>query len=354
MKDIILPVLPFQKDLETKDILKKSISANRALAELKAMAYTIPNKDILLKILTIQEAKDSNEIENIITTHDDIYKEELNLTNTTPESKEISKYKKALLAGIKLIDNNVLSINNIITIQNIVKNNDAGIRKQPGTKIKEENTNKIIYEPPQEHSYIRKLLFNLESYINKPNTIDPLINMAIIHYQFEVIHPFYDGNGRTGRIINILYLILKGILDSPVLYLSNYIIKNKKQYYRLLQTTRTKDNFEEWILYMLDGLEQTAKQTTKLIKAINSMMEQQKNEIKTQLPSIYSKDLLEVMFSYPYMKISFLIKELDVTRQTASHYLHQLEHINLIKSKKSGREKYFVNTQFFELLKKGM
>ncbi len=215
-------------------------------------------------------------------------------------------------------------------------------------------TGKVVFEPPQEYEVIQELLTNLEQYINEPNDIDPLVNMAIIHYQFESIHPFYDGNGRTGRIVNILYLILKELLDIPILYLSSYVIRHKADYYRLLQEVRTKDNWEEWILYMLDGVEQTSLATIELVNGIHSLMGETKDKIKSELPKIYSKDLVEILFMHPYTKIEFLMNSMDLYRDTASKYLRELEDVGILESIKIGRSKFFVNIELFNILKKGI
>ena len=220
--------------------------------------------------------------------------------------------------------------------------------------LKNSATLEVVFEPPQDNDTIQRLLTNLEAYINEPNELDPLVNMAIIHYQFETIHPFYDANGRTGRIINILYLILKELLDIPILYLSSYIIQNKADYYRLLQEVRTKENWEEWILYMLDGVEQTALETVELINGIHRLMGEIKEVIKEKLPKIYSKDLVEILFMHPYTKIEFLMSGMDIHRDTASKYLRELESIDILESIKIGRSKFFVNKQLFNILKKGI
>ena len=212
----------------------------------------------------------------------------------------------------------------------------------------------MIFTPPQEYETLQNLLSNLEKFINEPNDVDPLINMAIIHYQFETIHPFYDGNGRTGRIINILYLILQGLLDIPILYLSRYIIQNKSDYYRLLQEVRTEGKLEEWILYMLDGVEQTALETIELVESIYGLMQETASILKEKLPKIYSKDLIEILFMHPYTKIDFLVTRLSITRKTASSYLKQIEDLELLGSIKIGRSKYFINKELFKLLHKGI
>ena len=355
MKEFIPNRLPIVKDIETKAILKKSILANSALAKLNGVSKIIPNSNILINSLALQEAKDSSEIENIITTHDELYKADLDIKNITNATKEVQNYKNALLKGYGLVKENKLLLKRyIVEIQKELEQNDAGVRKQSGTNLANAKTGEVIFTPPQKFEDIEKLLANLEQYINEPNDIDSLINMAIIHYQFETIHPFYDGNGRTGRIINILYLILNDLLDIPILYLSNYIIKHKADYYRLLQEVRTKDNWEEWIMYMLDGVEQTSLETISLVNDISTLMNQTKQNIKDKLPKIYSKDLIEILFYHPYTKIDFLVDGLGLHRETASKYLKEIESIGILKSIKIGRGKYFINVELFDRLKKGI
>jgi Fic family protein len=355
MKEFIPNNLPLTKDIETKKILKKSISSNKALAKLNGIAQIIPNSNILINSLALQEAKDSSEIENIITTHDELYKATLDIKNISYATKEVQNYKNALLKGFSLVvDNKLLLKKYIVEIQKELEQNDAGVRKQSGTNLANAKTGEVIFTPPQTYEDIEKLLTYLEKYINEPNDIDPLINMAIIHYQFETIHPFYDGNGRTGRIINILYLILNDLLDIPILYLSNYIIKNKSVYYRLLQEVRTKDNWEEWIIYMLDGIEQTSLDTIELIKDISTMMDNTKSIIQEKLPKIYSKDLVEILFNHPYTKIDFLVDVLRLHRETASKYLKQLETLGIVESIKIKNSKFYINVELFARLKKGI
>jgi len=355
MDNNLLKNLPLKTTAETKKTLKKAISANRALAKLNGVAKIIPNQNILINSLVLQEAKDSSEIENIITTHDELFRASLDISDITNEAKEVQNYRQALLKGFELVTRNKLLLKKyIIDIQQELEQNDAGVRKQSGTVLKNAKTGEVIFTPPQDYETIQNLLDNLERYINDDNDIDPLINMTIIHYQFESIHPFYDGNGRTGRIINILYLILKNLLDIPVLYLSRYIIENKSDYYRLLQEVRTKKSWEEWILYMLDGIEQTSLETIELVNGIDLLMNETKEKIKTQLPKIYSKDLVEILFMHPYTKIDFLVEELGLHRHTASKYLNELEKINIMKSIKIQNSKYFVNEELFNILKRGI
>lgn len=354
-KEFIPPSLPLNFDFETTRIFKKTIAANKALAKLNGISKIIPNSEILINSLVLQEAKDSSEIENIITTHDELYKAELNTTTISNEAKEVQNYKEALLKGFHLVkDSGLLLKKYIVQIQMELEKNDAGIRKQSGTNLKNAQTGEIIFTPPQNNQDIHKLLDNLESYINEPNQYDPLINMAIIHYQFETIHPFYDGNGRTGRIINILYLILNDLLDIPILYLSRYIITHKKDYYRLLQEVRTKESWEEWVIYILTAVEETAIQTISLINKIKNLMTENKSLLKDKLPKIYSKDLLEVLFMHPYTKIDFLIETLGLHRDTASKYLNELEKLEVLESTKIGRNKYFIHKELFSILKEGI
>jgi Fic family protein len=355
MTEFIPKNLPLSQTIETTKVLKKTISANRALARLNGVAKIIPNQAILINSLVLQEAKDSSEIENIITTHDELYRASVDMSNITNETKEVQNYSSALLKGFDLVKNNQLLLKKyIIEIQEELEQNNAGVRKQSGTNLKNAQTGEVVFTPPQNYETIQALLDNLEKFINEPSDVDPLVNMAIIHYQFETIHPFYDGNGRTGRIINILYLILKDLLNIPILYLSRYIIQNKSDYYRLLQEVRTKEALEEWILYMLDGVEQTSLETIELINNISSLMDKTKDEVKEKLPKIYSKDLIEILFMHPYTKIDFLVEIMRLHRETASIHLRELEKLGILKSIKIGRSKFFINTKLFNVLKKGI
>jgi len=347
--------LPLTQTIETTKVLKKSIQASRALAKLNGVAKIIPNSAILINSLALQEAKDSSEIENIITTHDELYRAGLDIESVTHQTKEVQRYKEALLLGYDLVrENKLLLKRDIVYIQRTLEQNSAGVRRQSGTNLKNALTGEIIYTPPQDFDTIEALLKNLESYINEPNETDALVNMAIIHYQFESIHPFYDGNGRTGRIINVLYLVLQELLDLPILYLSRYIITHKVAYYRLLQEVRTKGSWEEWILYMLDGIEQTSNETIELIENIHNLIEATQRKVQEELPKIYSKDLIETLFLHPYTKIDFLIDRLKVTRKTASKYLKELETIGIIEEIQIQNSKFFINLELFSLLKKGV
>ncbi len=345
--------LPLDKDIETRKILKKLTSAHRALAELKGVVSSIPNENILINTLGLQEAKDSSAIENIITTHDDIYKAGLNLEGfKSLNAKEVQNYIAALKTGFKLISKNkILTNNDIIEIQSVLEKNNAGFRKVPGTTLKNATTGEIIYTPPQDYQTIQKLMTNLEQFVNDENIsdFDPLVKMAIIHYQFESIHPFYDGNGRTGRIINVLYLVMNGLLDLPILYLSRYIIENKSEYYKLLQEVRETDNWENWILYLLNGIEQIAKETIVLIGKIKELIFEYKNLLRNNY-KFYSQDLLNNLFKHPYTKIEFIENDLGVSRITASKYLNKLSNDGLLKKEKLGTGNYYINVKLLELL----
>lgn len=353
MKGYIPPSLPIAQDLETKAVLKKAIAANTALARLNGVTALIPNQTVLINSLVLQEAKDSSEIENIITTHDDLYRSSIDASNLSQAVKEVRHYGEALRKGFELVTHNkLLLVKDIVQIQSILEKNDAGIRKQGGTKLKNDLTGEVIFTPPQHEDDIRNALSSLERYINDAalDDIDPLIKMAIIHHQFETIHPFYDGNGRTGRILNILYLVLSELLDLPILYLSRYITTHKADYYRLLQSVRTEQTWEEWILFMLEGIEQTANQTIHLIHQIDALMQQTAQHIQEKDAKLYSKDLVEALFVHPYTKIEFIEQRLNISRQTASKYLKQLEALGVLNSTQLGNSKYFINYRFYELL----
>ena len=349
-----LPLIPPKVNLETKVILKQLNASNKALAELRGYSETIPNKDILINSIILKESKDSSEIENIVTTHDTLYKALVtNLKEIDPQTKEVLNYKKALWSGFEAVKKHkLITTNHIIQIQKELEQNDAGIRKLPGTALKNEKTDKIIYTPPDGEDNLRRLLKNLEDYINLDDDIDPLIKLPVIHYQFESIHPFYDGNGRTGRIINVLFLIVKDLLDSPILYLSRYIIKNKPTYYSLLQEVRTEDKWEEWILYMLKAVEETSKETLQLIKDIRTLMDKTMEKVKKESPKIYSKELVELLFHNPYARIDSFVKKLNVTRKTASYYFGELEKISVVEEKKIGRDRIYIIPKLFNLLRK--
>ena len=347
--------LPYPEDLETKSILKQLPAAHAALAELKGIVQSIPNQIILLNALGIQEAMDSSSIENIITTHDDLYKANLDFeVSISPNVKEVQNYVAAMKRGFELVESQGLLTNQtLLKIQETLEGNNAGFRKLPSTALKNAQTGAVIYLPPQDPAEIQELMTNLEQFINDPelSDYDPLVKMAIIHYQFESIHPFYDGNGRTGRILNILYLILTGLQKLPILYLSNHIIQHKSDYYRLLQGVREKGDWESWISYMIRGVENTAKETIQLIEALKILMAEMKTLLQNNY-KFYSQELLNNLFAHPYTKIEFLVRDLGVSRITAANYLNQLASDGVLRKERLGTGNYYVNERLFDLLRK--
>lgn len=350
-----MKLLPFNDyDLKTPKILEALNEATRSLAELKGLASSIPNQHILINAITINEAKDSNAIENIVTTHDSIYKVLTESGFKEEAAKEVVDYRSAIWRGYEIIkEKGFISTNVLVELQSMIEPNKTGIRKTPGTNLVNSKTGEIIYTPPQAESEIRDLLKNLEDYINNNgDEVDPLIKMALIHYQFETIHPFYDGNGRTGRILNVLYLVLNNLLTSPILYLSNYINKSKDTYYKLFNEFRENNKYEEWIIYILKGIEVTSKNTIDLINQIQNEMESYKEKFMTKLPKIYSDELLYSLFYEVYTRINYIENRCGVTRQTATTYLNSLVDNGLLEYEKVGRESIYKNTRLINLLKK--
>lgn len=350
-----LPFLPPKNFRESEKILKQLVLSHKVLAELKGYSELLPNKNIILNSITLQEAKDSSEIENIITTQDELFKAiALQKKIDKPEIKEVLNYRNATFTGLNRIKkNNILTTNFIIEIQGEIENNSAGIRKLPGTKLINDATGQTMYTPPDNEKTIRDLLANFELFLNEESgDYDPLVRMAMLHYQFEAIHPFYDGNGRTGRILNVLYLVLKGLLNEPFLYLSDYIIKTKNEYYRLLRNVTIQNHWEEWILYILKAVEKTSVSTLALSKNIISLLESASDTIRKEHPKIYSRELLEILFSNVYSKISHLTDAKIASRNIAANYLKEIEKIGILRSEKIGREVIYVNKALFNLLKK--
>jgi Fic family protein len=346
-----LTPLPPSENLETEKVLKALVSAHRYLAELKGISESIPNQKILINTLSLQEAKDSSAIENIITTHDELYKETIESQRRSGSAKEVEYYARALKRGFERVSTDQLLTNrHILEIQSVLEQNEAGFRKIPGTKLVHDKTGEIVYTPPQDANHIITLMTNLETYINDNNKeTDPLIKMAVIHYQFESIHPFYDGNGRTGRIINMLYLVLNGLLTLPILYMSRYIIETKDIYYKQLQYVREENQWEEWLLYMIHGVESTAIQTITIIREIKLLFTKIKHDIRKRF-KFYSQDLINNLFAHPYTKIEFLVEDLNVSRLTATKYLNILAEDGILQKKKIGRSNFYVNTALFDIL----
>ena len=357
-KSYSIPTLPLAFDVESKEILRQVNKANRALAELKGVATTIPNEAILINTLTLQEAKESSEIENIVTTQDDLYKAEIDVGKQliTAATKEVLRYRETLQLGFQLVKEEAQLSNKIVKkIQMYLVGNQAGFRSQAGTMLKN-GQGETVYTPPQSRDDIERAMANLEAFINRPEMceIDPLIKMAIIHHQFESIHPFYDGNGRTGRIINVLYLVINRLLDLPILYLSRYITQNESQYYSLIQAIRDKGEensreWQEWILFILKGVEQTALDTTRLVQGISALMQRHKQTLRPLFGKNYRHELLNNLFYHPYTKIEFMQRDLMVQRKTAAKYLNMMVDAKVLVVVRIGRENYYINRELMEL-----
>lgn len=347
-----LPLLPPAAELETKAVLKQAISANRMLANLRGLAAQIPNQGVLINSIVLQEARLSSEIENIVTTNDELYRADADADGKTdPHTKEVLRYRQALNHGFREMGARPLSTNLFIEIVRIIKEVDFGVRRVPGTALKNAQGD-VIYTPPIGEAIIRDKLANLEQFMHADDDLDPLVKMAVMHYQFEAIHPFEDGNGRTGRILNLLYLVERGLLDIPVLFLSRYIIANKAGYYEGLRGVTERQEWEPWVLFMLQAVESTAQQTFDQVTRIRVLMEQVREQVQQQAPGIYSKDLIEVIFQHPYTKIQFLVDSSIAKRQTASSYLQTLAGLGILRPSKQGREMYYINDALFaELVK---
>ena len=344
---------PKREKVETLNILRQLSKSSKALGELKGIAHTMPNQAMLINAVVLQEAKDSSEIENIITTQDELYKALSTNSKQTANVKEVINYRKAIFIGHELLTNQgFLRIKDIEFIQKTIIENNAGIRTMPGTVLKNDKTGETVYTPPQDKNEILELLSNFLEHFNlKQDDFPPLINLAILHYQFESIHPFYDGNGRTGRILNILYLIINELLDIPILYLSSYINENKSEYYRLLNLVNTFDEWEEYILYILHAIEVTANRTISKISKIKELLTWTLEIAQEKEPKIYRKELIELLFEQPYSKIEFVVEKLNVERKAASRYLKKLEEIGILTSQKIGRESIYVNEKLIQILK---
>ena len=346
-----LPILPPRTNLETTKVLRKTIDASRALAKLNGMLSNLPNPTLFLDTIHLQEAKASSEIENIITTNDDLYRSLVaDKKFDNPAIKEVISYKEALWNGLQQIETRpFISTNLCVEIVQSIKKNTAGIRTTPGTALK--NTKgETIYTPPTGEAVIREKMDNLETFINGEDAIDPLIKMALMHYQFEAIHPFSDGNGRTGRILLLLYLKLEKLLDTPAIYLSEYIIKNKTDYYTKLRKVTENNDWEGWILYMLEMVEYTANKGLERLKNVTLLMEQMTTEIKETIPKVYTKELVEILFRLPYTKRQFLIDAKLGSPKTVGKYLMELEKSGFLISEKVGKEKLYLNHKLVAVL----
>jgi Fic family protein len=342
--------IPSAASLEVKAVWQGLAKAHRHLAELKGLCESLPNRAILLDTLAIQEAKDSSEIENIITTHDELYAYDQS-SSATPAAKEVQNYISALKVGFTdVVNSGLIRMSTILRVQEEVEQNNAGLRKVPGTVLKNQSTGAVVYEPPQDAVMIEKLMSQLVDFIHADDELDPLLRMAIAHHQFESIHPFYDGNGRTGRILNLLMLQREGLLDLPVLYLSRYITSTKSQYYQLLQATRETHSWVDWCVYIVKGVAITAKSEIRLIKNLRELMQATKQRLRNEMPKLYSQELLNNLFRYPYTKIELIEKDLGVSRITAAKHLDALAANGFVEKKKIGRTNFYINRPLFNLL----
>lgn len=345
-----LPLLPPKKDLETVAILKACIPARAALAELKQAAELLPNQHLLINLLPLLEAKDSSAIENIVTTTDSLFKFSAEDSLADPMTREALRYRTALNYAYRELSKRPLTTNMAIEICTTIKDMHMELRKIPGTTLMNQMSNEVVYTPPVGEAEIRNLLTNWEIYLHTEDDIDPLIKMAVAHYQFEAIHPFIDGNGRTGRVLNVLYLIEVKLLTLPILYLSRYIMQNKETYYRLLISVTQTDEWQEWIIFILNGITKTSKWTTDKINAIRKLMDHTTEHIKMGLPKIYSHELVQIIFEQPYCRINNLVDKGIAKRQTASVYLKQLCDAGVLNEIQSGKEKLFIHPKFIQLM----
>ena len=345
-----LPALPPTSAVETPAVLKKAIAASRALAELKGMAERMPNQAMLIDSLVLQEARASSEIENILTTNDEVYKAASDDgLAASAQTKEVLRYRQALNHGFRQIRTRPLATALFVEMAQIIKETTFDVRRTPGTRIAN-GRGETVYTPPEGERVIRDKLRDLETFMHAQDDLDVLVKMALAHYQFEAIHPFPDGNGRTGRLINILYLVDQGLLNLPVLYLSRHIIDHKTAYYDGLRRVTEEGAWEDWILYVLDAVQQTSVRTQQQITDILALMETTRERVQRESPTIYSKDLIEQIFRQPYCKIGFLESAGLGTRQTCAKYLRELERLGVLQGQKIGREVYFINKALFDLL----
>lgn len=350
-----LPLLPPKAELETRAVLKQVTASSRALADLRGLARMIPNQGILINGIVLQEARMSSEIENIVTTSDELYRAAADVDGSAdPSTKEVLRYREALWHGYQAIKERPLTTNLFIEIARIIKKMDLDVRKVPGTKLANPKSGEVIYTPPEGEAVIRDKLANLENFLypEPDDGLDPLIRLAVMHYQFEAIHPFPDGNGRTGRIMNILLLVERQLLDIPVLYLSRYILENRASYYEGLRRVTEEGAWEDWVLYILKAIEETARETQARVQQIIDLMEAVRAEVQAKAPRIYSKDLIEIVFHHPYCKIKFVEEAGKTTRQTASSYLKTLSELGILRPHKIGRDAYFINDKLLRVLTK--
>jgi len=347
-----LPQLPPKADLESRAVLKACIEARAAVAELKQAGRMLPNQAVLINTIPLLEARASSEIENVVTTTDQLfrYAQPDREALADPATKEALRYRSALRRGVELLKKKPLSTATAVEVCRTLQGANLDVRRVPGTTLRNEGTGKVVYTPPQGEALLRKLLANWERFLHENEDVDPLVRMAVAHYQFEAIHPFVDGNGRTGRILNLLFLVEQDLLELPVLYLSRAIIRRKPDYYRLLLAVTTDRAWEEWILYMLRAVDETARWTTDRIRAIRQLMQDTAEYVKTQESGVYSSELVELIFVQPYCRIRNVVEAGIAQRQTAAVYLNQLVGAGVLEEVKVGREKLFINPRLMRLL----
>jgi len=346
-----LPELPPAGDIETKAVLKRCVAARTAVAELRRAGELIPDQSVLVNTIPLLEAKASSEIENIVTTNDALFREASQVEDgSDPAAKEAVRYRAALYGGVASLKSRPLTVRTAIEVCSEIKGVTMDVRRTPGTELKNSFTGEVIYTPPRDPERLRRLLANWEDYANAKDDIDPLVRMAVLHYQFEAIHPFTDGNGRTGRILNVLSLIQAGLLDIPTLYLSRHVVRTKADYYRLLHGVTARGEWEAWILYVLEAVEATATWTNARIRAIRDLMAHTAEYVRDNAESVYSRELIETIFSQPYTRIGHLIERNIAKRVSASRYLKQLVEIGVLEEEKVGRDKLFIHRKYMDLL----
>lgn len=351
--EFVPAMLPPAHDVETPRVLRALSRAHRPLGELKGLVQSIPNPSILIDTLGLQEAKDSSEVENIVTTHDDLFRTGPDPRHLTGARKEVVRYTRGLRLGHMAVrETGLLTGRTIVEIHAALSGAEIGFRRAPGTTLRNDVTDEIVHVPPQHPDLVRDLMSDLENFINDPDdgALDPLTRMAVAHHQFETVHPFPDGNGRTGRILNVLMLVQSGLLDLPVLYLSRYITSTKAEYYALLQQVREDGNWEPWLLYILEGVARTAEHAVGFVGEMRDLMRETKRRIRDDAPKIYSQELLNNIFRHPYTRIGFVKTDLDCSEVTARKYLEKLAGLEILSPYKAGRDKYFVNDRLVRLL----
>jgi Fic family protein len=346
-----LPLLPPSRDVESKAVLKACVNARAALAELRTAGQLIPDQRVLIHIIPLLEARGSSEIENIVTTNDELFRQaSLDDAGGDPATKEALRYRAALFEGFEAIQQRPITTATAIEIVRTLKGVNLDVRATPGTTLTNSHTGEVIYTPPEGADHLRSLLGNWERFLNEPTDLDPVVRMALLHYQFEAIHPFVDGNGRTGRVLNILCLVQDKLLDLPTLYLSRHILRTRGDYYRLLNQVTATGEFEPWVLYMLKAVEETAGWTMLKIRAIRALMDQATELVRTGAPKVYSREFVELLFTKPYCRIGDVVERGIAKRESASKYLKELVALGMLIEEKSGRDKVYLHKIYMDLL----